>query len=361
VSRRVRLLFRVELKTFVARPRSRFILRTVTSGSPPNELPNGNGTRERMPGDDDGPSAEAILRARNRIQVRRFAGPIHYTEHLSHLRIAHLTDLHVGRVTPWAVQLAAVDMTNEEKPDLVLLTGDFVCHSQTYLDRLEYLISRFQVPVMAVLGNHDYWSGADEVRLALRRGGAEVLDNRHTLIGLRHQMIQVVGLDDAYTGHARRDEALKGLRKDVPSIAMSHIAEEADGLWAHGVPLVLSGHTHAGQITLARLHELALGKLAGHKYVHGLYGSRTNGGSFPGAVYVGAGIGASVMPLRLGERGQREIAMFELGYEPGTIEEHHTEQEPLPGRPPSARVMAKRAAAVIEKRERRERKAARKK
>jgi predicted MPP superfamily phosphohydrolase len=311
-----------------------------------------------MPGDDDGPSAEAILRARKRIQLRRFAGPVHYTEHLSHLRIAHLTDLHVGRVTPWAVQLAAAEMTNEEQPDLVLLTGDFVCHSQAYLERLEYLISRFQAPVMAVLGNHDYWSGADEVRLALRRGGAELLDNRHTLVGLRHQMLQVVGLDDAYTGHARREEAIKGLRKDVPVIAMSHIAEEADGLWAHGVPLVLSGHTHAGQITLARLHELALGKLAGHKYVHGLYGSRKNGGNHPGAVYVGAGIGASVMPLRLGERGQREVAIFELGYEPGTIDEHHTEQEPLPGRPPSARVMAKRAAAVIEKREKRERKKA---
>jgi predicted MPP superfamily phosphohydrolase len=314
-----------------------------------------------MPGDDDGPSADAIQRARKRIQVRRFAGPVHYTEQLSHLRIAHLTDLHVGRVTPWAIQLAAVDLTNEEKPDLVLLTGDFVCHSQHYLDRLEYLVARFQVPVMAVLGNHDYWAGAEEVRLALRRGGAEVLDNRHTLIGLRHQMLQVVGLDDAYTGHARREEALKGLRPDVPVIAMSHIAEEADGLWFHGVPFVLSGHTRAGQITLARVHELALGKLAGHKYVHGLYGSRKkNGGEHPGAVYVGAGIGASIMPLRLGERGQREVAIFELGYEPGAIAEHHAEQSPLIGRPPSDRVMAKRAAAVVEKREKRERKAQRK-
>lgn len=355
-----RLLAHAKRKTVVAREHRRLIITGVGSDSPPSELIFGQGSRIRMPGDDDGPSADAILRARKRIQMRRFAGPIQYTEHLSHLRIAHLTDLHVGRVTPWAVQLAAVDMTNEEKPDLVLLTGDFVCHSQAYLDRLEHLISRFQAPVMAVLGNHDYWSGADEVRLALRRGGAEILDNRHTLIGLRHQMLQVLGLDDAYTGHARRDEALKGLRKDVPVIAMSHIAEEADGLWAHGVPLVLSGHTHAGQITLARLHELALGKLAGHKYVHGLYGSRKTGGVYPGAVYVGAGIGASVMPLRLGERGQREIAIFELGYEPGTIDEHHSEQEPLPGRAPSARVMAKRAAAVIEKREKRERKSPRK-
>jgi uncharacterized protein len=308
---------------------------------------------------DDGPATEAIARARRRIQVRRFAGPSRYMDELSHLRIAHLTDLHVGRVTPWSVQLAAVELTNEEKPDLVLLTGDFVCHSQRYLDQLEALVQRFEAPVMAVLGNHDYWSGAEEVRRALRRGGVEVLDNHHTIIGLRHQMLQVVGLDDAYTGHARREDAIRGLRRDLPTIAMSHIAEEADGLWAHDIPLVLSGHTHAGQVTLARLHELAIGKLAGHKYVHGLYGSRRNGGAHPGAVYVGAGIGASVMPIRLGDRGQREIAIFELGYEPGAIDEHHDDQDPLPGRPPSAKVMAKRAAAVIEKREKRERKSSR--
>ena len=163
-----------------------------------------------------------------------------------------------------------------------------------------------------------------------------------------------MGLDDAYTGHAKRDEAVKGLRRDLPVLAMSHIAEEADALWRYDIPLVLSGHTHAGQVTFARLHELAIGKLAGHKYVHGLYGSRRNGGAHPGAVYVGAGIGASVMPIRLGDRGQREIAIFELGYEPGAIDEHHDDQDPLPGRPPSARVMAKRAAAVIEKREKRE-------
>lgn len=336
--------------------RARCLYCRSVQSAPPPERPDASSPRGTLPGDDDGPSPEAIFRARRRIQIRRFAGPARYTEQLSHLRIAHLTDLHVGRVTPMAVQLAAVDLTNDEKPDLVLLTGDFVCHSQRYLDRLEELVKRFDAPVMAVLGNHDYWSGADEVRTALRRGGVEILDNRHTIVGLRHQMLQIVGLDDAYTGHARREEAIKGLRRDLPTIAMSHIAEEADALWQYDIPLVLSGHTHAGQVTLARLHELAIGKLAGHKYVHGLYGSRKNGGAHPGAVYVGAGIGASVMPIRLGDRGQREIAIFELGYELGAIEEHHDDQEPLPGRPPSPKVMAKRAAAVLAKREKRERK-----
>ena len=74
-----------------------------------------------------------------------------------------------------------------------------------------------------------------------------------------------------------------------------------------------------------------------------------------GAVYVGAGIGAAVVPFRFGDRGKREVAMFELGCEPGDFVEHHAEQEPLKGRKPTQRTIAKRAAAVLRKRLRRER------
>jgi len=286
--------------------------------------------------------------------VRRFAGPQMHVEQLDHLRIAHLTDLHVGRVTPMPVQYRAIDLANAAKPDLVVMTGDFVAHSQLYLDALTDVVQRLEAPVICTLGNHDHWAGADEVRWALRRGGAEVLDNAHTTITLRHQPLQVLGLDDAYTGHADRDKARKGLRKDRPVLGLSHIAEEADALWYYGVPLVLSGHTHAGQITLARLHELWLGRLAGHRYVHGLYGAREG----EGAVYVGAGIGASVWPLRIGDRGRREVTLFELGQPVGKYDEDHAEQEALPGREPSERKRLKRVAQVHKKRLKRERKKA---
>src|SRR3954452_9454304 len=131
----------------------------------------------------------ALGSRRFRNELRRFAGPATYRDQIAHLRIAHLTDQHVGRITPVEVQLTAVEMTNAEKPDLVLLTGDFVCHSQLYLDELTALVSRFTAPTIAVLGNHDHWSGADEVRLALERGGVEVLRNRHTTITLRHDRL----------------------------------------------------------------------------------------------------------------------------------------------------------------------------
>src|SRR3954465_13202103 len=231
----------------------------------------------------------AARRGSGRIQLRRFAGPSAYVEQMTPLRVAHLTDLHVGRVTPYAVQREAVALTNSQHPDLVVITGDFVCHSQLYLDQLTEIMRGFHAPVVAVLGNHDYWAGADEVLHALARANVEVLRNRHTTITLRNQKLQLVGLDDAYTGHARRNEAVKGLRTDIPVLGLSHIAEEADGLWRHNVPLVLAGHTHGGQVTFARLHEIAVGKLAGHKYIHGLYGKRTSAdpaASPTGAVYV---------------------------------------------------------------------------
>lgn len=283
--------------------------------------------------------------------VRRFAGPLSHVDQLDHLRVAHLTDLHVGRITPMAAQYRAVDIANEAKPDLVVMTGDFVCHSLDYLDALTEVIERVESPVLCVLGNHDHWAGGREVAWALKKGGAEVLSNAHTTITIRHQPLQVLGLDDAYTGHAERDAARKGLRSDRAVLGLSHIAEEADALWQYGVPLVLSGHTHAGQITLAKLHELWLGRVAGHRYVHGLYGRRGE----QGAVYVGAGIGASVIPLRLGERSRREVTIFELGQAAGAFEEDHPEQVGLPGRPVSEKKQRKRIAQLDRKRRKRRR------
>lgn len=299
----------------------------------------------------------AELKRRSGIEVRTFAGPASFAGTMDPIRIVHVTDLHVGRVTPMRVQLDAVAIANAANPDLVVITGDFVCHSQLYLDALKQVIEAFTAPVVCVLGNHDYWSGADEVRHTLRAAGALVLSNVNTVITIRNQPLQLVGLDDAYTGHAHRDEAVRGMRRDIPTLGLSHIAEEADALWREGVPLVLSGHTHAGQVTVARLHELAVGRFAGHKYVHGLYGTRNVETRQTGAVYVGAGIGAAVMPIRLGERGRRELTIFELGAQPGSFAEHHTEQPALLGRMPTPELVLKRREAVAKKKEKRERRA----
>ncbi len=282
----------------------------------------------------------------SRFIVRRFAGPQAHVSALEGIRVAHLTDLHVGRVTPMEVQHAAVALTNEAEPDLVFVTGDFVCHSQLYLDALEEVMRGVEAPTICVLGNHDYWSGADEVEACLARAGALVLKNAHTTLTVSGQRLQVVGVDDAYTGHADVLRATRGLRADIPSIGLSHIAEEADACWRAGVPLVLSGHTHAGQLTVARLNELAVGKVVGHKYVHGLYGHRNMETPPHGAVYVGAGVGAAVIPWRLGDRAKREVAIFELGTPASDLVEPLREQPSMEGRKPSPRTQYRRAVVV---------------
>ena len=181
-------------------------------------------------------------------------------------------------------------------------------------------MKRIDRPAFAVLGNHDHWTNANAVRKALRQGNIEILDNAHTTITIRNEKLQIVGVDDAYTKHADVELACKGLNKNIATLGLSHIAEVADHLWLKHVPLVLSGHTHAGQITVAGLHELILKKVVGHKYIHGFYG-RTQEAYPHGAVYVSAGIGAAVMPLRMGEKGKREVAIFELGATPDTLPE----------------------------------------
>jgi predicted MPP superfamily phosphohydrolase len=276
---------------------------------------------------DIAPSAHS-----GKLAVRRFAGTRDLVERLGRpIRVAHLTDQHVGRITPMSVQHAAVDAINAAKPDLVAITGDFVAHSLDYLDALSEVLRRIDAPAFGVLGNHDHWSGAAGVRRAVRVAGVELLDNAHTTIEIAGVALQVVGIDDAYTGNDDVERAVRGLRRDRPTIGLSHIAERAEDLWDHGVSVVLSGHTHSGQIALGALPRL-IGHLGGHKYVHGLYGRRSDA-ERPHAVYVSAGIGAAVFGMRMGDRGQREVAFFDLGVEPGAFEEHHVEQEALGARP----------------------------
>ncbi|MBX3182517.1 MAG: metallophosphoesterase [Polyangiaceae bacterium] len=288
---------------------------------------------------------------KQRIAVRRFAGTRPLQAQLdAPLTVAHLTDQHFGRVTSDELQWAAAELTNEAQPDLTVLTGDYVAHSLDYLGLLTEVIGAIRGPKVAVLGNHDHWAGARQVRCALERAGVQVLMNEATVYSLRGQSLQLVGLDDAYTGHADTGRALATMDPSLPSLGLSHIAEEADRLWGAGVSLVLSGHTHSGQITVGGLHRFMLGKLAGHRYVHGLYGCR-HGERAEGAVYVSAGIGASVFGLRVGERARPEVALFELG----TSAEQGLEQAPHPGRRPSDRKEQQREEAVARKRRRRDR------
>lgn len=283
----------------------------------------------------------------DRLVIRRFAGTQSHEQLEKPLRIVQLTDQHFGPATPHELQLKAIQHANALRPDLVVLTGDYVAHSLAHLDEAEDIISRVQAPTIATLGNHDHWTDPEEVTRMLQRANAEVLTNAWTTITLQGQKLQVVGVDDAFTNHADSMKATKDLDPSLPTLGLSHVGEEADVLWQRHVPLVLSGHTHSGQVAVGSAYKLTMGYLAGHRYVHGLYGHRS--GEHEGAVYINAGIGSSRVGLRLGERARPEIALFLLGVPPGSRDEFDQEKAPLHHRSFSEKTRTRRYEKALQK------------
>ncbi len=221
------------------------------------------------------------------------------------LRVAHVTDLHFGSVTPVALQRAAVALVNAEKPDVTLLTGDFVARGLSYLDALTETLGRIEGPKIAVMGNHDHWSGDKPVREALRHAGVEVIDNAWTQLGSGEDALALVCMDDSGTDHHDHLKAAAGLR-GRPALGITHNPEAAPLLWGRGVGLVLSGHTHGGQVHIERVTRRLYNSLLKIRYIDGWYTELGH------QVYVNPGVGSSVLPWRYGRPSMREVAILEL-------------------------------------------------
>lgn len=215
------------------------------------------------------------------------------------LRVAHLTDLHFGNVTPQALQDRAVGEANAAQPNFTVLTGDFVCRGARHLRVLTETLAALDGPKYAVLGNHDHWCGAARVREALTRAGIEVLDNAWTQIG----ELALCGMDDSTTSHHDAEQATRGVRG--PRLGLSHNPDGAPELWEQGVGVVLSGHTHGGQLHWKAVTPGVYAAL-GTRYLSGTYAESA------GTVYVNPGVGSSVLPWRMGKPAQRTVALLDL-------------------------------------------------
>lgn len=220
-------------------------------------------------------------------------------------RVAHLTDLHFGSVTPVALQRAAVALANAEKPDLTVLTGDFVARGLGHLDRLTETLGAIEGPKYAVMGNHDHWSGVEPVREALRRAGVEVIDNAWTKIGQGEDALALVCMDDFGTDNHDHHRSTAGLR-GMPALGLSHNPEGAPLLWGRGVGLVLGGHTHGGQLHIKKLTRHLYNSLLKIRYIDGWYTELDH------QVYVNPGVGSSIVPFRYGRPSMREVAILDL-------------------------------------------------
>jgi len=209
------------------------------------------------------------------------------------LRVAQLSDIHVGRRTPPARIKAALDAVNAFRPDLVVLTGDYLSHNQQGVGLLREALGGLAAPTVAVLGNHDHWVDADGATAALEGLGYAVLRNQHTVLRLRGSPFTVIGVDDLVTGHADPARALAGAPRGS-RLVLAHAPRTADLLRDAGSPLVvLSGHTHGGQISIPILTPLLARLVAREPYLRGAF----RVGAV--ALYVNRGVGNTVTTMRL--------------------------------------------------------------
>jgi len=221
-------------------------------------------------------------------------------------RLVQLSDLHRSWCVPEAFIADIIDRTNQLKPDIVLLTGDFVTHNSHYIESCAGQIRRLHAPLglYGVLGNHDYrcdeWRGSPAVVEGLADACVEMLTNRSTRLdnGLR-----IVGVDDFRTGTPDPDAAFRGVRRDEPTIAMTHNPFLFGAMCTYDC-VTLAGHTHGGQINVPFITARLLKWRT--RYQRGWYQEPTE----PGRMYVSRGLGVVGVPFRLGSHP--EIAVFDL-------------------------------------------------
>lgn len=231
----------------------------------------------------------------------------------SGFRIAQLADFHYGEYSEPSFVRASVDAVNALQPDLVALTGDFISAgpmvkriSVDFAEHCADLLARLHCQERyAVMGNHDAMVDSDQVTAALESRGIHVLRNSSVPIERHGTRLWLAGVDDVLMG----DPDLKAaspkqrLQQSEPLILMAHEPDYADEVVGSGVDLMLSGHTHGGQVRIPFAPLFNLPKL-GRKYIEGLFSFRDM------QLFVTRGIGTVGVPFRF--RCPPEITVITL-------------------------------------------------
>lgn len=214
---------------------------------------------------------------------------------LDGLRVVLVSDTHCGPWTRPGYVRKVVRLANAQQADVALLLGDYCHRHRRHIGPGIEPFADLEAArgVFAVLGNHDHWQDAQATRQALREAGAVELTNDSVVIERRGSRLAIGGVDDLWTGRQDPAAAFKGLGDGVPRLLMSHnpdYAEELpDGL---RIDLMVSGHTHGGQVWLP---------LVGAPLVPSRYGQRYRAGLAEGPrcpVYVTRGLGTVTPPVR---------------------------------------------------------------
>ncbi len=229
-------------------------------------------------------------------------------------RIVQLSDIHLKEFTESMFLREVVRRINSLHPDLVALTGDFISNgpfpehlSVGWAYRCAEILSTLTCPLRyAVLGNHDALVSARAVTDALGVHGIPVLSNRSVAIEREGQRFWLAGVADALEQKPDLSSALPSRAKveREPVILLLHEPDFADVLVNRGISLVLSGHTHGGQVRIPFMRPFDLPAL-GRRYLEGHF---LLGGGMQ--LYVNRGIGTVGVPFRF--RCPPEITVITL-------------------------------------------------
>lgn len=219
------------------------------------------------------------------------------------LKVAHLTDLHLGVATPKRRVGRAIDIANRFEPDLVVMTGDYLCYDERGLRLVREYLSGLNAPVFCVLGNHDHWVSPGRTRRVLESMGYRVLQNQSATIDLCGAPLTIVGIDDLVTGSHDIARAFADVPDRGSRLVLAHVPSTVDLLVEQPPALLLSGHTHGGHVNLPLITRRFMGRENG-RYLAGLF--EVNGWR----LYVNRGVGGASFPLRV--NAPAEVALLTL-------------------------------------------------
>ena len=213
-------------------------------------------------------------------------------------RIVQLSDLHSGRHVTAQRLRGIARRAARLSPDVLVVTGDIVHNSHVFARQAAEAIATVKAPygTYAILGNHDFWAGADAVETALEKEGIQVLRNRGLVLRRGGDELWLCGVDDPWSGRFDLAAALRERPPGAATVLLSHQPNTWPVAQRAGVQLQLSGHTHGGQLAMLWLHRsLSLARFI-TPFVAGLYRAGT---SF---LYVNRGAGTVMPMIRIGAR-----------------------------------------------------------
>jgi hypothetical protein len=216
-------------------------------------------------------------------------------EGLAGLRIGFITDTHVGPFVSPDDLARATALLAEERPDLVLLGGDYVSESPRYIgaavEVFGELVDETPLGGFAVLGNHDMYVSPAKVTAGLEAVGIPVLRNQAARVAYGGDTLWIAGIDETLLGHPDPRTAFSQVPDDAAALALWHEPQFAEQAAAKGAFLQLSGHTHGGQIRIPGVGPVGL-PVHGKRYVMGL--NQAAGMD----IYTARGVGVYRPPLR---------------------------------------------------------------